>query len=197
MLIFLYLMKISELLIKYLQKRGENHQREIGRYWASDIYKILGGWLTPDNFFQESQYDKKSVGMIFTGMATEAMLERVFREMNVNFEPQVKKELKIGDEITLVVVADFVFPNFLIETKHLFKDDGGIPKKYLYQLEAQYQAFQKPVYLGKLKTPFDLELFKYTPSKGRWETIQKVLIDFHQKLKTKHYESSKESIHTR
>ncbi|MHA1329785.1 MAG: hypothetical protein ACTSR2_01790 [Candidatus Hodarchaeales archaeon] len=160
----------------------KQRERQIGRYWATDLYPMIKGYLKPEDFFKEKEYDERSVSYILTGEANEDILTKIFTEQKVKFEPQVKKEIKINDEITLVVVADFVFEDKVIETKHPFKEVGWIPERYLYQLEAEYRAFKKPVYLGVIGTPFSLRFLKYTPSDERWKQIKEILIRFHNAL---------------
>lgn len=181
-------MKISEILTNYVNK--DKHPRKIGRYWATDINSIMKGYLTPKNFFKQEPVDLGGCRMILTGVAMEDRLKHIFREMEIDCESQVKKEMKITDEITLVVKSDFNFKKFIIETKFPFSriKDKEIPQRYVHQLECQYRAFYLPVYLGVLSVPFNLRLIEYRPSKRRWSNICRLLEDFHQKLKVGNYE---------
>ena len=117
--------------------------------------------------------------MILTGVATEDMLTKILKDMNVDFQEQVKLEIKIKD-IVLVVKPDFVFKNMVWETKHAFSKNW---EKYKYQLEAEYRATKKKTYLGILSTPFNVDLLKYNPSDELWEEIQDKLYAFHEKVK--------------
>jgi len=173
-------MTINQLLKNYITSRQK--EREPGRYWSTDLYLMIKGYLKPENFFKEKEYDERSISYILTGEANEDILTKIFKDQKVKFEPQVKKEIKINDEITLVVVADFVFEDKVIETKHPFKEIKEIPERYLYQLEAQYRAFNRPIYLGILSTPFNLRFLKYTPSDERWKEIITTLTKFHDAL---------------
>jgi len=118
-----------------------------------------------------------------------AKLEETLKEskldelLEINLIPkQEKKILKISDEVSLVVKPDFVFPDKIVETKYVFRWDGEIPERYKPQLEAEFQAFKKPVYLGRFETPFSLKFYKYVPSSKRWENIKKTLLDFYEKI---------------
>jgi len=181
-------MNIKEIQSKYVNREREKG-REIGRYWSSEINSIKGGYLKPKDFFVKKPIDQKGVGMILTGIAMEDMQEKIWRTMKVDFKygDEVKKEVKIGDEITLVVKPDFVFEKFILETKYPFSlfplTTKGIPARYCYQLEAEYRAFNKPVYLGVFSIPFKLELIPFIPSEKRWNNIKKILTNFHQDLK--------------
>ncbi len=179
-------MKVNEIQSKYVN-RNDGRKRKLGRYWSSEINSIKGGWLKAKDFFIKKPIDSRGVGMILTGIAMEDMQEKIWKGMNVDFESQIKKEIKINDEIILVVKPDFIFPEFVIETKHPFSKfpltTKGIPMRYCHQLEAEYRAFYKPVYLGVFSIPFRLDLIPYVPSKRRWNNIKELLINFHEELK--------------
>jgi len=175
-------MKIKELFDRYVNQ--ENHERQIGRYWASDIYQIKKGYLRPGNFFEKKKVDEKGVRMILVGEAMESQLQKIFEFNKVKSGYQNKYEIKIKDDIVLVVKPDFEFDNFVIETKFPFSPVvDEIPERYLYQLEAEYRATNKDVYLGVLEIPFKLRLIKYKPLWARWEEIKDILIKFDEDLR--------------
>jgi len=178
-------MRISELLSNYVNRDSDEHKRAVGRYWATDIGPIMKGYLTPENFFERKPIDLMGCRMVLTGICFEDMLKKMFETLRVDCESQIKKEIKIDDEITLVVKTDFVFKDFVIETKFPFSmiRENTIPDRYVSQLECEYRSLYKRVYLGVFSVPFDLKLIEYIPSQRRWNTILRVLKDFHQKLK--------------
>ena len=161
----------------------DSYDRQFGRYWATDVYKIRKGYLTPKNFFSHNKIDLLGARRILTGIIFEDGFQKLLSESNTEFEYQAKKVIPIND-FELVVKPDFVFPNFLIETKYSFSPiRDKIPVRYLDQLECEYRAFEKDVILGVFSVPFNITFLTYTPSKGRWNGIKKVLTDFHSKLK--------------
>lgn len=180
---------IDELKLKYVNK--EHEPRKIGRYWSSEVNSIAGGWTKPKDFFKQREIDLKGAGMIIVGQAMEEKLALIFENGGVDFEyddgnnPKVKKEIQITDEIVLVVKTDFIIANqMVIETKFPFSAVGNvIPQRYLRQLECEYRAFYLPVCLGVLSVPFNLRLLEYIPSKTRWQSIQKLLISYHEQVK--------------
>jgi hypothetical protein len=178
-------MKLDEILKKFVEEDKEEKERKIGRYWASEIYAIRRGYLRPENFFEKTEIDLEGVRMILTGLAYEHMLNEIFSKMRAKYSPQVKKEIQLNEEIVLVVKPDFVFPEFVIETKYPFSISraGEIPLRYQDQLEAIYRAFEKKVYLGIFSAPFKVTLMPYKPSERRWESIKKILTAFHEQLK--------------
>jgi len=183
-------MKLEKILSEHINKSKPKYTRELGRYWATDINSIKKGYLTPDNFFVSKDINIDGVRMILTGMAYEDMLTKIFKEGGVDCSPQEKKVMKITEEIDLVVKPDYVFPDFVVETKYPFSvmKPNSIPDRYKYQLECEYRAFERPVYLGTFSAPFNVTFTLYHPSKNIWKNIQKTLVDFHEQLKKKQNE---------
>ncbi len=180
-------MKVSDLFLQYINHDDGKHVRKFGRYYASEIYGIMKGYVTPETFFDKKPADLGGARMMMTGMAMETQLNEVFEKTEVDYKYNTKYEMQISDEITLVVKPDFIFKDFVIETKFPFSMfqmcPEGIPQRYLYQLEAEAQATQKPVYLGVFSIPFNVELIPYTASCRRWKGILKTLEKFHEELK--------------
>jgi len=133
------------------------------------------------------------VRFISTGIATEDFLTKVFKAQKVDVKYQEKRVMKLNEEIDLVVKPDYVFPDFVLETKYPFSivKEGTIPDRYNYQLECEYFAFQKPVYLGVFSTPFAINFIPYKPSPRRWNNIQKTLKTFHEEVKKLEKERNK------
>lgn len=180
-------MKLESILSDYVNRRGEKpYKRQLGRYWASDVGSIKKGYLTTQNFFERREVDAGGVRMILTGVAMEDMLTKIFKKQNVDCEPQAKKVLKINDEIDLVVKPDYVFDDFVYETKFPFStiNPMDVPQRYKHQLECEYRAFEpRRVFLGVFSVPFNVSFIEYIPSKRRWSNIKKTLIEFHEELK--------------
>ena len=98
--------------------------------------------------------------MILVGQAMEDKLTDIFRHNNVECIPQAKEVIKIYDVydqedngIDLVVKPDYLFDDFLIETKFTFST-GDLIERYKYQLEAEFRAFERQVYSRHLIFPF-------------------------------------------
>jgi len=183
-------MKIKDIFLSYINKEGE--PRKVGRYWASDSYSILKGYLKPENFLKPSRADLVGCRMMITGEAFEDKLKMIFDQVGVDYEYQVKKEYQLTNEIVLVARPDFIFKDFIIETKFPFGlvRDNEIPLRYCYQLETYYRIFDyKKVYLGILSIPFNLKLIEYIPTKWRWKQICRIFEEFHQKLKVEQNKS--------
>jgi len=178
----------NELFNAFVNRDDPKHKpREIGRYWATDCYKIKKGYLTPKNFFTKSHIDMKGTKMILAGIAMEDMLSKIYKVMGVDCqagEDQLKQTIQITDDIELVVKPDFVFPDRVIETKFPFSAHkrGEIPDRYKDQLECEYRLLERKTYAGFFSIPYNMEIVEYKPSARRWANIKDSLISFHKEL---------------
>lgn len=179
-------MTLTEHLYQFYNKE-KKRKREIGKYWASDIYGIRKGYTNPTNFFKQREVDRQGTMNIFWGQAAECQLHEIFKEQKIDFITQERFELKIAD-FALSGKTDFSFSDFVLETKCPMEATYQIPEKWKDQLEVQYRATNKPVQLGIFyKNGLKLvRFFPYEPSDTRWEEIQQILKDFHVKLIKKH-----------
>jgi len=184
-------MQVDQILSDFVNHVGEEpRRRQIGRYWASDAGSLRKGYLTPESFFSTNPIEMSGVRMILTGVAFEDCLTKIFKKQGVDVEPQAKNIIELNDNpddpVKLVVKPDYVFPDFLIETKFPFSPivNSKIPTRYEYQLECEARAFpDKRVFLGVFSVPFQLYLIEYIPSKRRWNNIKKSLLQFHEDVK--------------
>ena len=175
-------MNPNKMLLAYINK-DEGHKKIKGRYWASDLYSIIKGYITPENYLKEKKIDLYGTENIIMGYAIEEYLNKIFVYNKADCEYQAKRELKITDDITLVVKPDFNLKSQLIELK--FPDSpmkDEIPDKWAFQLEAEYRAFEKPVWLAIVRKHPLLSFVPFKPSTMRWNNIKKALMDFNSKL---------------
>jgi hypothetical protein len=173
---------IDKLLSEYVNHSDK--ERKIGRYYSSEIGSIIKGYQTPEKFFIKKKIDKKGVGNILSGMAFEAELKRALDHSKVEYIHEPKKELVIDKDIVISVKPDFEFKDKILETK--FPVSLGSPADYLerykHQMECQYRAFNKDVYMGVFSHPFSLKIYKYEPSDHTYEEIIKAVKKFHKEL---------------
>lgn len=162
--------------------RDTGHVRQIGRFYATDIWKVKKNYLTPNNFFDKKKIEGDGIGNVLQGIAGEDLLTRMFKDVQIDFTPQAHFELKIG-EIIVSGRPDFKLKDKLLEVKAPVNPLTSFPERYSDQCECYYRAFNLPVYLVEiLFNPFRLHLWPYEPSKKRWEESQKVLKEFHRGL---------------
>jgi hypothetical protein len=177
-------MKPKELFDSYVNSK--NKEREIGHYYASEVGQIIKGYLKPKDFFTPKKINEFGIKNIMSGMAFEAEFKRALGDRKFIHEP--RKEIHITKDIFIVVKPDFLFDEFLLETK--FPAKIGTPDEYLerykYQMECEYRAFGKKVMLGIFSHPFDLKIYRYKESKKVWEEIQEAIIKFDKELKKIH-----------
>ncbi len=173
---------IDKLLSEYVNHSDK--ERKVGRYYSSEIGSIIKGYLKPEQFFTKKKIDKRGVGNIMSGQAFEAELKRVLEHSKVEYTHEPKKELKIGKEIVISVKPDFEFKDKILETK--FPVSLDTPDKYLerykHQMECQWQAFKKPIYLGVFTHPFSLRIYRYQESEDTYNEIIQAVKKFHKCL---------------
>jgi len=171
-----------------LDKKG----RELGKYWATDFWKIHKGYLTIPEYIKQMDkdyakpIDKRGQKCISMGEMAEAWLCKVLKARNVEFEDQHRLELKI-DDIIISGKTDFYFTDKIIETKFPDIEIYEVPEKYSMQMEFYYRASGKPVYLGIFYKTGDeiIRFFPYIPNDKLWNTMQKDVIDFDNRLRKK------------
>lgn len=177
-------MTINQLVVAWVNRNPDTKsKRQIGRYWTCDLYNIIKGKMTPEKYFLTEPIEEQGTRNITSGIITEDGLSRIFSDMKVNVECQVKKEIEIAPGIILVVKPDFVFPDYILEVKCPTRPLEDIPEWYAYQCEAYYRGFFLPVYLGSISHPFWVKQMEYTPSKIRWKKICNALIEFDAQLR--------------
>lgn len=173
--------KLREIIVDYINNRQK--EREVGRYYSSELYKIIKKEITPENFFEKKKVAEEESKLISEGIAIEDYISKMFQESGVKVECQVKKEVEIAEGIILVAKPDFHFGDFLVELKRPLKVYDAIPEKWIYQLEAYYRAFYLPVKLWQCTYPLTFKEIEYIPSEARWKKIKRELMEFDKKLK--------------
>ncbi|MDD5353291.1 MAG: hypothetical protein PHS93_09045 [Candidatus Omnitrophica bacterium] len=169
---------------KSLYLNSNPRERTLGRYYSSELYSIIGNWKKPEDFFNPDPIKEEHLDIVLRGMMAEYQLAEILKPMGVKCgDNQSKYELKINDEIVVVVKPDFEWPSVIWETKYPREMIYSVPRKYRYQLECQYRATNKKVKLGVFSEPFNLMLINYESSDRVWEEIQRSLINYHKKVK--------------
>ena len=180
-------MKPNELIKNWTNRPNPNHEREIGAYYCSELWAIEKGYFKPEDFFKEREIDLDGAMNISGGIGDEDLLEKILLDLGIEHEHEPKKYVKIDEGIQIAVKPDFVFPNFILETKSPTKITTEIPDKWKYQLEMEGRAFGKDVYLGvfrnNLTRRFSLSVYRYKQSDETYAKIIKVVRGFHEKLR--------------
>ena len=186
-------MTLQQKISSYLNSPRE---RKLGRYYSSELYSIIGGYKKPEDHFKPDPIKPEHQGVVLRGMMAEALLADILKDSCRCGDDQPKYELKIDDEITIVVKPDFEWKNEGWETKYPKVPVSEVPKKWRYQLECEYRATGKKIKLmvlsdpKEIKTlPFDIKEIEYQPSEATWQEIIKKIKVYHNKVK-KIYELS-------
>jgi len=106
-------MKLNKMLLSFAN-REEGHVKKKGVYWSSEIYAISKGYITPENYFEKKDIDLYGAENIILGCAIEEYFNKIFSHNKANCEYQSRKEIKISDDIVLVVKPDFNFKSCIL-----------------------------------------------------------------------------------
>ena len=173
-------MKLNALLREYFNQK-EKHEKKVGRYSATSLYEIITGRLKPEDFLKEKKFDLTSCKNMFEGEIREMALKILLDASEITYVYQMKKVEKFK-EFEIVCVADFIFPDYILECKSP-REFSGIKDYHRPQLECQHRLFDKDVYVIYLKERMESLAYKYVPSQKLWDTILEKVKGFDKKLK--------------
>lgn len=183
-------MNLNSLLKNYIINRDRGkHTKKVGRYWASSLFEIITNRLKPEDYFKKKVLDLKACRNISEGIMREDKFNEILKFNKVAYDWQPKEVMKI-DGMELVVVSDFEFDDMMLECKAPNIMPDRIRTYHYPQLESQFRAFNKPVYIIYLKERWQHKFFKYKPNDSFWEEIVKRLKKFHEALRN--YEEQKQ-----
>lgn len=174
----------DRLLIKYYQERSADYQRQIGKYWATDLYNIIEKKITPSDFFKQKEIDLQTAKLFLRGEIVELAVKSLLEKSKKNFSYQEKREMKINDWI-LTCKPDFLIDKVALEIKGSDNIGNTIKPYHAYQLEAysrcypDYQIYILYVNPSQMMT----KLHKYQPNAKLWTLIVNSLDKFHLTLK--------------
>jgi len=175
-------MNSKELLKQYVNH--SSHPRKKGRFYASEVTAIRKGWKLPEDFFRPNEITNNFDG-ILNGIMKEDFLANILKDKCKCGKDQTKYEIKVNDEIVIVTKPDFEFTNVVWETKApiTYRDFSKIKEGYKDQLECEFRATNKKVFLGYfVEGQIFPILLEYKPSNVRWKNICKKLIEFNNQL---------------
>ena len=170
-------------LIKEYYAAKEKHERKIGRYNSSELYEIITNRLKPEDFLKEKKFDLQSYRNMYEGEIREMALKILLDASKVKYDYQTKKVKKFKQGFEIVCVADFLFPDYIVECKSPREFSGGIKEWNRPQLEAQFRLFNKPVYVGYVKSHMESKFYKYIPSDSLWKNIIDKVDRFNKEIK--------------
>lgn len=183
--------KAIDLIIKAANYDDGEHERKLGRYYASEIYSIKKGYLKPKDFFERKAVDEMGAMNIEGGNADENHWAFILMRNKIKYNWEPKKVMHITKEIDLVVKPDFIINDkFILETKSPMYITKEIPEKWKDQLCCEAKAFGLPIYLGVFRNNttrrFSLDEYRYEYEPKRWDEIVEILESFDKKLRNLH-----------
>ncbi len=124
---------------KVIANANHHKQRVLHRYSVGDIWALLNGYLTPENWLRGEKKDFKNAFNIFQGTWKHKQIQSLMTE----YEQEVKKEMKVGD-ITLVGMADLLAGDKGIEIKTSEKIHIKAKPWHEYQAKLYCILFDRP-----------------------------------------------------
>ena len=173
--------------LKQFFQEQKPKERELGRFYASELYSLMTNRLTPDEWWHGQKIDAQGRRNIYRGIKRELEVEELLKLSGRKIETQIKKEYKI-DDITIVSKIDFIIDgSYIAECKSSKPLPTEIKPSAFYQAEAYYRTFNLPVYFIYYLDPDSYKFFKYIPDDKRFEDILEKVVAFHKLIKEKNY----------
>ena|SRR3990167_2733800 len=183
-------MNYKQLTIEAFKNSQQDRERIIGKYWASELYDIATGRITPENFFEKREItDFESIWRILWGTIGEEFVAFLFEHgQKEEYKRQNKITLEYEDlGISLICKPDFLFKEKIIEVKCPDIIPDKIKDYHKPQLEAYWQAYQLPIYITYAnRQEQKIKSFQYNPSEKYWEKIMEKVKMFHNSLVEKY-----------
>ena len=172
---------------------------KVGRYNVSDLYSILNGYISPEEFLSGEKEpfidDLTDTYTMWNGVWKHKMIQELLPE----YEQEVRKEYKVDDEITLIGKVDWIGEE-VGELKTSASIMGEAKKSAIHQVKIYLTMFEreigrifqpvvkkKEVYkFGKREkiTAFNLKELSVVKRDDSWFNKEmSKLKDFHKKVK--------------
>ena len=122
---------------------GDARERKENRYSCSEIYSIINGWVTPEEFLKGETFNFNNAFKIWSGQQKHNMIEPLLK--SIGYEVEVSQQQKINDsEIILSGRVDAMNEDSILELKTSLEAIGKAKKWSLYQVKLYCTLFKKP-----------------------------------------------------
>jgi len=169
---------------RILQVRREepSKERQIGRYYASELYDIYKGYLKPKDFFKQRKFDDKTLLTFEIGKMYHNHIQSFFPKENT--EVSVKLQF---DGFIITGRIDLLLDSIPCE----FKTCSTLPKNYYLSHEIQLQTYlQTPglkdfgyiTYIEKNPRVFLTKNFKIEKNDFLFNSVIEKVKSFHEEL---------------
>lgn len=133
--------------------KGEKRVRKLNRFSCSEMYYLLQGWTTLDDYVNGKEKTVQDYYTMAMGTAKHQMIQEWLKD---EYQVEVKKELTFG-EIEIVGVADLLHLEPLKDVPTLQKPDYGIEIKTSTRLKEKSSGahdFQAKMYCSIFDVPY-------------------------------------------
>jgi hypothetical protein len=156
------------------------NERQIGRYYASELWYYLTGKITPEQFLNPPLPTTEELKRLYWGTIVHEGIQAIFGYK------EEKYEIILGEGITIVCNPDLILEDGTIveiKTKEDIEIYDTLPQPYEYQCQAYLEALKKEeMRLYLIGWGFSRKLFKVQKNKELWEKIVKGIKEYHRKV---------------
>lgn len=117
-----------------------NKKREVGRYSVSQIYAILEGWISPEQYIEGETMDFPQMFNCWYGAGKHKQIEPLLKAKG--YETEIKKEYDLGD-FKIVGICDFMKDDMVGDLKTSLEPIGEAKKWSLFQVKIYCSVFEK------------------------------------------------------
>ncbi len=124
-----------------VEESNENQrQGEVGRYSISQIYAMLEGWTTPEDFINGEIMSFSQAFNCWYGTGKHTQIEQLLKRLG--YETEIKKEYDCGD-FKIVGRCDFLNEQMVGDLKTSIELIGKAKKWSLFQVKLYCSVFEK------------------------------------------------------
>jgi hypothetical protein len=156
------------------------HERQVGRYYASELWYYLNGKIAPEQFLNPPLPTNDELKRLYWGTTIHAGIQAIF-----GYEEK-KYEINFEDGITIVCKPDLILEDGTIveiKTKEDIEIYDNLPQYYEYQCQAYLEALKKKeMRLYLIGWGFSRKLFKVKKNNILWQNIVEGLKEYHIKV---------------
>jgi hypothetical protein len=156
------------------------NERQVGRYYASELWYYLTGKIAPENFLNPVFPTTEELKRLYWGTIIHTGIQSIFGYK------EEKYEINLGEGISIICKPDLILEDGTIveiKTKEDIEIYDTLPQSYEYQCQAYLEALKKgEMRLYLIGWGFSRKLFEVKRDDKLWEKIVNGLKVYHKKV---------------
>ena len=170
----------DELDAKLLKEYQKENKKEIGRFYASNLWAILNNRIPPEKYFEVEEKTPQELWKMNSGVLMHKGIQDLFGFEEKKYELLIQKEPKI----VIVCKIDLEKDGKIYEFKT--RDDISfdyLPPWYCYQIECYLRAKQLDEIELWVINLSGRKKYIYKKNDALWNNIQRGIIEYDKKLR--------------